>query len=143
MPSRFGTSGSVRANSTPQSAQVRPRGPHLLAGHHPLVAVTDRARRERREVGTGGRLAEELAPHLVVAHDRRQEPQPLLLGAVREQRGRREVEAERVQPAEVERRELALVLDARPPATGRGPPYATGHVGTTSPESANTGYQAS
>ena len=66
--------------------EVRPRGPHLLAGHEPVVAVALGARRERREVGAGARLAEQLAPHLFVAHDRRQEAQPLLLGAVREQR---------------------------------------------------------
>ena len=83
---------------------MRPRGPHLLTGDDPLVAVALGARRERREVGAGARLAEQLAPHLLVAHDRRQEAQPLLLGAVREQRGRGEVEAERVEPAEVERR---------------------------------------
>ena len=53
---------------------------------HPLVAVAHGAGGERREVGAGARLAEELAPLLLVAHDRRQEPQPLLLGAVREQR---------------------------------------------------------
>ena len=60
-------------------------------------------RGERGEVGAGARLAEELAPALLVAHDRRQEAQPLLLGAVGEQRRRREVEPERVEAAEVER----------------------------------------
>ena len=77
------------------------------------------ARRERREVGAGARLAEQLAPHLFVAHDRRQEAQPLLLGAVREQRGRRQVEPERVEPAEVERRELLLDPARDAPATDR------------------------
>ena len=80
---------------------VGPGGPHLLAGEHPLVAVALGPRGERGEVGAGAGLAEELAPPLLVAHDRRQEAQPLLLGAVGEQRGRGQVEAERVEPAEV------------------------------------------
>ena len=103
MPLRLGTSGSVRASSTREVGEVRPRGPHLLPGDDPRVAVALGARRERREVGARAGLAEQLAPLLLVAHDRREEAQPLLLGAVREQRGRGVVEAERVQPAEVER----------------------------------------
>ena len=87
---------------------VRPRGPHLLPVDDPAVAVALGACRERREVGARARFAEQLAPHLFVAHDRREVAQPLLLGAVREQRGRREVEPERVEAAEVERRELLL-----------------------------------
>ena len=99
--------------------EVRPRGPHLLAGHEPVVAVALGARRERREVGARAGLAEQLAPHLFVAHDRRQEAQALLLGAVREQRGRGEVEPERVEPAEVVRPQLRLDRGARSRARGR------------------------
>ena len=57
--------------------EVRPRGPHLLAGDDPLVAVALGVGGERREVGARARLAEQLAPHLLVAHDRREEPQAL------------------------------------------------------------------
>ncbi len=46
--------------------------------------------------------------HLLVAHDRRQEAQPLLLGAVGEQGRRGQVETERVQPPEVVRAQLGL-----------------------------------
>ena len=88
--------------------EVRPGAPHLLARHVPRVAVALGARRERREVGAGAGLAEELAPLLLVAHHRRQEPQPLLLGAVRVQRGRGVVEAERIEAAEVERAQLGV-----------------------------------
>ena len=119
MPCRFGTSGSVRASSTPKSARCA----HVVHTFWPVtshvVAVALGTRRERREVGTRARLAEQLAPHLLVAHDRRQEAQPLLLGAVREQRRRGEVEAERVQPAEVVRTQLRLDRGARSPARGR------------------------
>ena len=101
---------------------------------HPLVAVALGRGGERREVGAGARLAEQLAPHLLVAHDRRQEAQPLLLGAVREQRRRGEVEAERVEPAEVVRAAARRRSRARPSRARSRPPYATGHVGTTSPD---------
>ena len=96
MPLFFARLGSVRASRIAKSA-VRPRGPHLLAGHDPLVAVAHRAGRERREVGARARLAEQLAPLLLVAHDRREEAPLLLLGAVREQRRRGVVEPERVE----------------------------------------------
>ena len=71
-------------------------GPHLLAVHHPLVAVAHRHRREAGEVGTGTRLAEELAPGLLTGEDRRQETRLLLVGADRVDRGRRLVHADEV-----------------------------------------------
>ena len=143
MPLRFGTSGSVRASSTPKSARCA----HVVHTFWPVTTHSSPSRsarrRERREVGARARLAEQLAPLLLVAHDRRQEAQPLLLGAVREQRRRGEVEPERVEPAEVVRR-AARPRRARAVAGARSrPPYATGQVGTTSPDAANTGYQAS
>src|SRR6266540_6392851 len=87
---------------------VRPRRPHLLPVHDPLVAVAHRTRREGSQIRARTGLAEQLAPLLLVADDRRQEAAALLLGAVRVQRGGAQVEAERVQPAEVVRRELGL-----------------------------------
>ena len=143
MPWRFGTSGSVRASRIAKSEKCAHVRPHLLAGDAPRVAVALGPGRERREVGARARLAEELAPLLLVAHHRRQEAQALLLGAVREQRGRGVVQPERVQPAEVERPQLG-VDRARDLAASRSrPPYATGQVGTTSPDAAKTGYHAS
>ena len=66
---------------------VRARRPHLLAVHHPLVAVTHGAGRSRREVGAGVRLAEELAHHEVAAVELRQVRGAQLGRRVREQRG--------------------------------------------------------
>ncbi len=79
--------------------QMGPRRPHLLAGDHPLVAVALGPGGQRGQVRAGAGLAEELAPALLVAHDRRQEAQALLLGAVGEESGRGQIEAERVEPA--------------------------------------------
>ena len=88
--------------------QVRPRRPHLLAGDPPAVTVPLGAGGERRQVGPGAGLAEQLAPHLLVPHDRREVPQPLLLGAVGEQGGRRRVEAQGVEAPEVVGGQLGL-----------------------------------
>jgi hypothetical protein len=53
---------------------VGPAAPHLGAGHAPLVAVLFGARRQRREVGAGVGLGEQLAPDLLAGADRRQPP---------------------------------------------------------------------
>ena len=142
MPLRFGTSGSVRASSTPKSARCAHVVHTFWPVTHPLVAVALGPRGQRREVGAGAGLAEQLAPHLLVAHDRRQEPQPLLLGAVREQRRRGQVEAERVEPAEVVRAQLGLDGAGRlsAPRRARRTRPASGH---DQPGAANVGYQAS
>ncbi len=87
---------------------VRPRGPHLLTGDDPVIAVALGPGGQGGKVGTGARLAEELAPDLLVADDRREKAKPLLLGPVREQGGSRQVEPEGVQAPEVERSELLL-----------------------------------
>ena len=60
--------------------------PHLLAGHHPLVAVLDRARLQRRQVRAGVGLGEALAPDLLGGEDRRQVALLLLVGAPHHQR---------------------------------------------------------
>ena len=78
---------------------ARPVGaarPHLLAVHDPLVAVAHRHRGEPGEVGTGARLAEELAPALLTGEDRRQEPRLLLMGTDRIDRGRGLVHADEI-----------------------------------------------
>src|SRR3984893_1503032 len=80
---------------------VRPGRPDLLAVDDPRVTVALGSGGQRREVTAGAGLAEQLAPQLVGAHDRRQEAQPLLLGSVREKRGRGQAQAERVQPRQM------------------------------------------
>ena len=105
MPLFFGRRRIGARQEDGEVGVLRPGGPHLLPAHHPLVAVAHRLRRQRREVGPGAGLAEELAPLLLVAHDRTEEAQLLLVGAVREQRRRGVVEPERIERAEVERRE--------------------------------------
>ncbi len=44
---------------------LRAAGPHLLPGHHPFLAVLDRARLQRREIRAGVGLGEALAPDLL------------------------------------------------------------------------------
>jgi hypothetical protein len=60
------------------------RCPHLLARHHPLVAVADGAGLQRRKVRARVGLREPLAPDLVGGQDRRQVAVLLLLGPVRD-----------------------------------------------------------
>ncbi len=81
--------------------EVRPGVPHLLPGQPPAVTVRLRPRRQRRQVRSRPGLAEQLAPHLLVAHDRGKEAPALVLGAVGEQGRGGKVEAEGVEPAEV------------------------------------------
>jgi hypothetical protein len=85
---------------------VRVRRPHLLAGHHPVVAVAHGARLQRREVGAGPGLGEPLAPDLVRRQDRGQEPLLLLLGAVGDDR-----RAAHRQPEHVRHRRRARARD--------------------------------
>src|SRR5205814_3761614 len=68
--------------------------PDLLAVDHPRVAVTHRARAQAREVGTGGRLGEELAPDLLPVQCGRRIAPLLLLGRVGEERRHAHAEAD-------------------------------------------------
>ncbi len=68
--------GCVEVGAGQEDAEVRDvglRGPHLLSGDDPLVAVTDRTGREPGEIGSGPGLGEELAPDLLAAQGRRDE----------------------------------------------------------------------
>jgi len=95
----------------------------------PRATVVDAigARLQRREVGAGVGLREELAPDLARVEDRRQEPRLLLVGAVREQRRTREVDPDPVDRLQRPRSRVLHVedrdLDRRraPPAVLRGP----------------------
>ena len=80
----------VRVGASEQDAvagELRQRGPDLLAVEHVLVAVAHRARRERREVAAGFRLAEQLAPDLG-AVEQAGEVALLLLGGPRDEERR-------------------------------------------------------
>jgi hypothetical protein len=61
---------------------VRERGPDLLAVHHEVIALEIGARLHVREIASGVRLREALAPDLLHRKDRRQVPLLLLLGTV-------------------------------------------------------------
>ena len=69
--------------------EVGLRRPHLLARHHPLVAVAHGARAQRGEVRPGFGFAEELAHQQVAAEDAREVP-ALQIGAAVGQHGRRD-----------------------------------------------------
>ncbi len=63
-------------------AEVGAGGPGLLAVEQPVVAVAHGAAAQARQVGAGARLAEELAPDLLAAHQLGNPALLLLLGAV-------------------------------------------------------------
>ena len=77
--------GGVGIGAGDQHAPLRVLGegrPDLLPADHPFVAVLDRARLQRGEVGAGLGLGEALAPDLLAGQDRLQVALLLLLGAV-------------------------------------------------------------
>ena len=86
----------------PEVGSVGPRRPDLLPGDDPLVAVALGPRGQRRQVRTRPRLTEQLTPHLLVAHDRREVAESLVLGSVPEQCRGGQVQPEGVEPAEIE-----------------------------------------
>ena len=96
MPRCLGTSGSVRATSSPQRGRVGQRRPHLLAVDDPLVTVAHRPGGEAGHVRSGAGLAEELAPDLLAREERAEVARPLLVGPVGEDRGRRHAVADDV-----------------------------------------------
>ena len=107
---------------------VRQRGPHLLTGDHPLVAVEHRTGLDVREVGTGVRLGEALAPQLLDRLDLREEPPLLLVGAELDQRGGEQPLTEERDPRRRVRARVLLVEDhllRERRARGRRTPRAT------------------
>ena len=92
--------GHVRVGARQQQpvlGELRVGRPHLLAVEHPAVVGALGARLDRREVGAGGRLGEELAPHLVAAQHRQQVALLLLLGAVGDDRRAEHADADDVE----------------------------------------------
>ena len=142
MPWRFGTSGSVRASRTPKSARCA----HVVHTFCPVTIQSSPSRSAR------------------VASDARSEPAPGSLNnwhhtsSLRTIGGRKRrrcssvpcannAGAARLSPSGFSRPRLYgrnSVSTRRAVAGARSrPPYATGQVGTTSPDAANVGYQAS
>ena len=77
--------GGVGVGAGDEHAPLRELGegrPDLLPGDDPFVAVLDRARLQRGEVGAGLGLGEALAPDLLGGEDRLQVALLLLVGAV-------------------------------------------------------------
>ena len=77
--------GGVGVGAGDEHAPLRVLGegrPDLLPGDHPFVAVLDRRRLQRGEVGARLGLGEPLAPDLLAGEDRLQVALLLLLGAV-------------------------------------------------------------
>jgi hypothetical protein len=77
--------GSLRVGAGEQDAvvrDVRQRRPDLLAVDHPVVAVPDGGGAQRRQVGAGRRLAEQLAPDVVGPQQAGEVPLPLVVAAV-------------------------------------------------------------
>ena len=143
-PWRFGHVGSVRARQTANSAEVRPRRPHLLARsgstrrRRAAARVASDARSEPApgSLTAAGTTSPRCAPSAAGSAAR------CSVGAVGEQRGGGGVQAERVEPAEVVRSQHRSATRACAGARSR-PRYSTGQVGTASPLSANVGYQSS
>jgi hypothetical protein len=86
--------GRGAAEDLADAGEMRPRGPHLLPGDPPAVALAHRAGGDRCEVGAGVRLGEELAGDEIAAVQRGEKAATLLLGAVTEDRRRDHPEAD-------------------------------------------------
>ena len=75
-------------------AVMRAGGPDLLAVDDPVVAVALRLGADARDVGTGGRLGEELAPDLLAVKRRLHVALELVLGRVGHHRGNAHAQAD-------------------------------------------------
>src|SRR5439155_20295363 len=80
----------------PEPGELGDRGPDLLPVHDPPAAVPRRPGGKRSQVGTGARLAEELAPPLLAAEDLAQVALLLGVGAVGDDRGPSQADAQDV-----------------------------------------------
>jgi hypothetical protein len=98
-------------------AVVRARRPDLLTVDQPVVAVPGGGHAQPRQVGAGGRLAEELAPDLLAARHLLEEALLLLVGAVGHQGRAEHAEADAVDVGR--HAELALLLTPDDPLDRR------------------------
>ena len=135
MPWCFGTSGSVRASKMPSRCGARPSFQTFCPlTTHSSPSRTARVRSPARSE-PGARLAEQLAPHLVAAQQRREVPLLLLLGAVRDERRPDHPDADGEDArVDVEAR-LLLGEDARLGSVPPRPPYSFGHAIPAQPSS--------
>ena len=78
---------------------VGERRPHLLAVHHPLLAVAHGTSRQRRDVRAGAWLAEQLTPDLLVLGHGFEKALLLLVGAPMHDRGPAHADADDVERA--------------------------------------------
>ncbi len=85
-PAVLGDTGIGSGDAEPPIGAVGERGPDLLAGEHPFLAVTNRPGPQPGEVGAGVGLGEQLTPHLVAAQQGWQKPVALLVAPVDEYR---------------------------------------------------------
>ena len=90
---------------------VRERGPHLLTGDDPLVAVEHGTRLDVREIAPGVGLGESLAPQLLDRLDLREEPALLLVGAELDECRREQALPEERDPRRRVRPRVLLVED--------------------------------
>src|SRR3954454_2924482 len=96
-PLCFGTSGSLRASRSPNDANCAFGRPHLLPAEPPRpVVLPAGAGLDAREVGAGGGLGEELAPHLVAVEHRAEVTRLLRVGAMADDRRPEHADADRV-----------------------------------------------
>ena len=95
-------------DAEPELRHVRQRGPDLVAVEPPAIAVAHRAGAQRRQVGTGLGLAEQLAPDLLAGEQR---PQHRLL--------RVGAEADQGRGDSADTDEVAQRLDCAPAARSR------------------------
>src|SRR5947208_8630456 len=79
---------------------ARPRCPHLLPGEPPTTLGANGFHTQRREVGTGARLAEQLAPDQLAAQCGEHEPVDLIRAAVFEDRRRPPPSDDEVRPVD-------------------------------------------
>src|SRR5262249_44084958 len=90
---------------------MRARGPDLLAVNDPVIAFLLRARAQPRDVGTAGRLREQLAPDLLAGGQRRQIFAFLLCAGKRHHRGTAHTVADDEHRAEFAERTFLLLPD--------------------------------
>jgi hypothetical protein len=89
--------GLIRAGEHPAPPrELAPGHPCLLSTEDEVVVALDGARAQRREVGSGLRLGEPLAPDLLGREDRRHVTAPLLVRAEAQQRWAEDVEPDDV-----------------------------------------------
>ena len=83
--------------------QVRPRGPHLLARDRPLVPVQVGTSGQGRQIRSGPRLAEELAPDFLVSDDGGEKSETLRFGSMGEECRSGQIQTQRIESPQVER----------------------------------------